>query len=116
MTDRELMRHAVAVLAYRGAKPLRDAPASFASFDTGAGHTPLVILAHLADLVAWALTHVKGAPKWTNVDPLGWDDEIARFFAGLHALDEYLVSDEPIRCELPRLLASPIADALTHVG
>jgi len=116
MTDRELTRHAVAVLAYRGAKPLRDAPASFASFDTGAGHTPLVILAHLGDLVAWALTHVKGAPQWKSDNPGSWDDEAARFFKGLGALDQYLASDEPIRCELPRLLAGPIADALTHVG
>jgi hypothetical protein len=116
MTDRELARHALAVLAYRGAKPLRAAPASFATFDTGAGHTPLVILAHLGDLIAWALTHVRGAPGWKSAPPADWDSEVARFFAGLRALDEYFASDEPIRCELPRLIAGPIADALTHVG
>ena len=116
MTDRELIRHAVAVLAYRGAKPLREAPVSFASFETGGGHTPLVILAHLADLIDWALTHVSGKPRWVSAAPAAWDAEVARFFASLRALDAYLASDQPIRCELPRLLAGPVADALTHVG
>ena len=116
MTDRELTRHAVAVIAYRGAKPLRDAPASFAGYDTGAGHTPLVILAHLGDLMAWALTHLEGAPKWVGADPGAWDAEAERFFRNLAALDEYLASDQPVHCDLKRLLAGPIADALTHIG
>lgn len=116
MTDRELMRHAVAVLAYRGGKPLRQAPPSFASFETGGGHTPLLILAHLGDLLDWALAHVKGEPRWISGEVGGWDAGVARFFASLRALDAYLASDQPIRCELPRLLAGPIADALTHVG
>ena len=42
----EFLRHTLATLAYRGAKPLRDAPVTFADFD-GAGRTPAQILAHL---------------------------------------------------------------------
>jgi len=116
VTDRELTRHAVAVLAYRGAKPWRNAPASFATFDTGAGHTPLVILQHLGDLMEWALRHVDGAPRW-HTDALGtWDSEGARFFAALAALDARLASDAPVACDLGRLLAGPIADAFSHIG
>lgn len=116
MTDRQLLRHALAVLAYRGGKPLRAAPPEFASFDTGGGQTPLVIVAHLGDLMEWTLTHAKGEGKWPQHEPTTWDAECARFWAALAALDAWFASDEPIRQDLSRLLAGPIADALTHVG
>ena len=116
MTDRELLRHAAAVIAYRGGKPLRDVPDTFPAFDTGRGHTPLAILAHLADLLDWALSHVKGEPKWGGVSPGVWSAEVARFYAALAALDDYLASDQPIHCDTGRLLAGPFADSLNHIG
>lgn len=116
MTDRELLRHALAVLAYRGGKSLRGAKPGFAAFDSGSGHTPLVILAHLGDLLDWALTHARGEPRWVSAPLATWDEQVLRFFASLGALDAYLASDAPLRCDIGRLLAGPIADALTHVG
>jgi hypothetical protein len=116
LTDRELLRHALAVLAYRGAKPLRGAPATFASYDTGGGHTPLVILAHISDLMDWALSHARGEARWNSATPQSWDAEVARFHAALAAFDAHLASDAPIRAEIPRLLQGPLDDALTHVG
>ena len=118
MTDRELIRHSIAVLAYRGGKPLRGAPAGFAAFQIGpeGGNTPLVILGHLGDLMDWALRHVKGQPRWVTASATNWDEQVARFYASLAALDAYLASDQPIRCDLKRLLAGPIADAINHVG
>ena len=117
MTDRELVRHTLAALAYRGAKPLRDAPASFPDFSSGpGGNTPLTILAHIGDLLDWALSHAKGEGRWTSAAPGSWDDEAARFHRSLVALDEYLASDAPLGAEITRLFQGPIADALTHVG
>lgn len=116
MSDRDLLRHALAVLAYRGGKPIRSAPPEFATFDTGGGHTPLVILAHLGDLLVWTLSHAKGEGKWPKHVPATWDGEAARFFDALAELDAYLASDAPVQAELTRLLQGPIADALTHVG
>ncbi|MBI5836115.1 MAG: hypothetical protein HZB25_02610 [Candidatus Eisenbacteria bacterium] len=116
MTDRELLRHALAVIAYRGGKTLRGAPASFANHDTGGGSTPLKILAHISDLFDWALTMCQGQTKWKGAEPGTWDEEARRFHAALATLDEYLASDAPIHAEIPRLLAGPIADSLTHVG
>ena len=117
MTDRELLRHTLAALAYRGAKPLRDAPASFPDFSSGpGGNTPLTILAHIGDLLDWALSHAKGEGRWTSAAPGSWDDEAARFHRSLLALDEYLASDAPLGAEITRLFQGPIADALTHVG
>ncbi len=115
-TDRELLRHALAVLAYRGGKLLKNAPPEFAAFDSGGGHTPLVILGHLGDLLDWALTLAKGEGKWRGAAPDSWEAQAARFHASLASLDSYLASGEPVRGEIKRLLAGPIADALTHVG
>ncbi len=114
--DRASLRHALAVLAYRGGKPLRGAKPEFSSCDTGAGHTPLVILAHMGDLLDWALSHAKGEPRWVSAPLTTWDELTARFYASLAALDAYLASEAPIRCENHRLLQGPILDALTHVG
>src|SRR5512139_2152906 len=53
---RALLRHTLATLAYRAAKTLRGAPASFAEYRAGPGsRTPVEILAHMGDLLDWAL-------------------------------------------------------------
>ena len=116
MDDRSLLRHALAVLAYRGGKPLRDAPTGFVNYDTGGGWTPLRILAHISDLLDWALSLSKGEGKWNQATTGEWEHEVARFYASFGALDAYVGSEAPMRAEIPRLLAGPVADALTHVG
>ncbi len=112
---RELLRHAMATLAYRAGKVLRDAPPEFADF-AGAGKTPVVILAHMGDLFDWALTLAQGNQKWNNATPLAWNAEVARFFASIQAFDAYLASDQPLHASAEKLLQAPIADALTHTG
>src|ERR1043165_7852030 len=114
-TDRALLRHTLATLAYRGAKALRGAPASFADYD-GAGRTPLRIVAHLGDLMEWALSMADGTRRWHETAPSTWEAECARFFAALKAFDDYLGSDAEVTYELTRLFQGPVADALTHVG
>ena len=114
---RELLRHAVATIAYRGGKPLRSAPAAFAAFRASdTSKTPAEILAHIGDLFDWALSIAKGAQQWRDAAPLPWDREVARFFETLAAFDGYLASGEPIACSTEQLLQGPIADALTHIG
>jgi hypothetical protein len=114
-SKRELLRHTLATAAYRGGKAIRNAPASFASFD-GAGKTPAEILAHLGDLFDWALSMANGKPAWKNSSPLAWEQESARFFASLQAFDTYLASGEPLHAPAEKLFQGPIADALTHIG
>jgi hypothetical protein len=114
-SKRELLRHTLATAAYRGGKAIRNAPASFASFD-GAGKTPAEILAHLGDLFDWALSMANGKPAWKNSSPLAWEQESARFFASLQAFDSYLASGEPLHAPAEKLFQGPIADALTHIG
>jgi len=110
-----LLRHTVATLAYRGAKAVRSAPQEFSAF-AGAGRTPVQILAHIGDLLDWALSMANGSQQWHDSKPLPWDQEVARFFASLKNFDDYLASSEPLRTPAEKLFQGPIADALTHVG
>lgn len=112
-----MLRHTLATLAYRGGKALRGAPPEFATFRAAEGsRTPGEILAHLGDLLDWALSIADGAQKWQSGPVLSWEEGSARFFAGLAALDARLASDEPLGCTPEKLFQGPIADALTHVG
>jgi len=114
---RELFRHTLATLAYRGGKTLRDAPAGFADFRAGDGlRTPGQILAHMGDLFDWALSIAVGQQKWQDSKPLPWDQEVERFFAALKKFDDFLASSEPVQDSLEKLFQGPVADALTHVG
>lgn len=115
--SRDLLRHAVATLAYRGGKALRGAPVGFAEFRVAdTTRTPSQILAHIGDLLDWALSVAKGAEQWHNSRPLPWDKGAERFFAALQAFDAYLASDAPLAAPAEKLFQAPIADALTHIG
>jgi hypothetical protein len=114
---RQLLRHTVATLAYRGGKALADAPATFATFRMGdRTRTPAEILAHIGDLLDWALWMMRGEHRWTPSTPLPWPREVDRFFAALASLDRYLASEAPLGRPAGVVFQGPIADALTHVG
>ena len=116
-TKREMLRHTVATLAYRGAKAVRGAPASFATFKASeTTRTPAQILAHVGDLLDWALSIASGNEMWHNSKPRPWKREVARFHAALNAFDKYLASDDKLAAPCERLFQGPIADALTHAG
>jgi len=115
--DRALLRHTLATLAYRGGKAIRNAPATFADYGApDTSRTPAKILAHVGDLMDWALSMADGSRKWNDSTPLPWDKEGERFFASLKKFDDYLASDKPLQAPAEKLFQGPIADALTHVG
>ena len=114
---RELLRHTVATVAYRGGKAVRNAPEGFAEFQAGEGvRTPGQILAHVGDLFDWALSIAMGQQKWQDSKPLIWEQEVARFLAALKKFDDFLASSEPLHSPIEKLFQGPVADALTHVG
>jgi uncharacterized damage-inducible protein DinB len=114
---RDLLRHTLATLAYRGGKALRGMPPEATSFRAAPGtRSVLEIVAHMGDLLAWALTLARGQHAWNPASPQAWDQEVARFFEGLRSFDALLASPEPLACPIERLFQGPIADALTHVG
>ena len=114
---RALVRHAVATLAYRAAKPLREADPAFATFRASdKSRTPIELVAHLGDLLDWALSLAEGDQRWEPATPTTWDEECTRFFTALARFDEFLASDRALGRSPERLVQGPIADALTHVG
>ncbi len=114
---RAFFRHTLATLAYRGGKTLRGVSPEFAAFRASeTSRTPLEILAHIGDLLGWALSISQGKETWKNAEPTDWDEQVQRFFASLKAFDDYLASAKPMGCPPTQLFQAPIADALTHVG
>lgn len=114
---REMLRHTLATLVYRAAKPLRDAPPEFASFRLSeTSRTPVQILAHMGDLMAWGRSMADGSKKWTDSAPLAWDDEVRRFFDRVAGFESYLASDAELNTSIEKLFQGPIADALQHTG
>ena len=114
---RAMLRHALATLAYRGGKAVRGATDHFADFKTEATiRTPGQILAHIGDLLDWALSLADGRQVWHDSTPRPWPEEVGRFFEGLARLDTRLASEAPLGSTPQRLFQGPIADALTHVG
>jgi len=113
----DLLRHTLATLCYRGAKAVRAAPPEFASFRAAADSRAAgQILAHVGDLLDWAVHMVQGRHVWREAVPLPWAEESERFFRRAAELDHVLASGPWPTAALERVFQGPIADALTHVG
>jgi len=113
---RAVLRHLAATLAYRAAKVLRDVTADFGARSFGdASRTPVQIVAHLGDLMAWSVTLARGENVWKAEGSADWHAEVSRFFHHLAALDRELASDT-FAGSMEKLIQGPLADALTHVG
>jgi len=114
---RELLRHTLATLAYRGGKAVRNTPDGFEKFQAGGGvRTPGQILAHIGDLLDWGLSIAQGRRTWHDAKPLPWDREVERFFSALKKFDDFLASSDLAHAPFEKLFQGPVADALTHIG
>ena len=112
-----MLRHLVATLAYRAAKVLRDAPPGFGGFQAGpVARRPVTIVAHMADLMSWAVSLAHGDYVWKAEGGEEWAIEVARFFDAIGALDRALENRALPDGAEEKLIQGPLADALTHVG
>ena len=116
-TTRLILRHLLASIAYRAGKAVRDAPAAFGDYrQTPDSPSSADIVAHMGDLMEWLLRLLRGEWQFTQADTLPWDQEIARFFRTLKALDDELAGGAPIKSDPATLIQGGLADALTHTG
>ncbi len=116
-SDRDLLRHTVATLAYRASKAFRGASPEFSDFRVADGSRSVgEIVAHLGDLFDWAVAMAEGRQVWANSAPLPWPDGCDRFFTVLGRFDGLLASDAELAVPIAKLFQGPIADALCHVG
>ena len=114
---RELLRHLVATVAFRGRIAVSGAPENFAGFRIDETiRTPGEILAHIGDLLQGSVYLLKGELVYLNSAPLPWNEEVGRFFSAVRELDSFLASDAPLTPPIEKLTQGPIADALTHIG
>lgn len=114
---RDVLRHLVATVAYRGGLAVTDAPPDFGAFCAHeTTRTPGEILAHIGDLLEGSLHLVKGNLVQLSSTPLPWGEEVSRFFTAVKEFDRYLASEAPLACPIEKLVQGPVGDALTHVG
>ena len=114
---REVLRHMVATVAFRGRIAVDEAPAEFADFRaSNESRSPVEILAHIGDLLIGSNYLLRGEFVEMTSPPLGWTDELARFREAVRTLDEFLASDLPLAYPVEKFVQGPIGDALTHVG
>jgi len=114
---RELLRHLVATIAFRGRLAVTNAPVDFANFRvTESTRSPAEILAHIGDLLIGSDHLLQGELVYLASKPLDWNEEIARFHSGIRKLDVLLASDKPLSHPVEKMIQGPIGDALTHVG
>src|SRR5258708_36075887 len=93
-SGRDFLRHTVATLAYRGGKVVRDAPAGFASYEGGT-RPPARILAHIGDLLDWAVSMANGSRHWHDSEAKARGGECRRVVAALEGLADYLAPEAP---------------------
>jgi len=116
-SKRELLRHLVATLAFRGGIAVLDAPQNFGEFRVQeSARSAGEILAHIGDLIEGSLYLVKGKFVYLQSSPQKWEKDINRFFNAVKEFDLYLASEAPLAQPIEKILQGPIADALTHVG
>ena len=113
----EMLRHALATLAYRAEKVLRNAPADFAAMRLGPScRSAVEILSHLGDLMAWGTRMARGESRWEAGTTVTWTEASDRFFRELAAFDAALADPGTAPHQVGILFQGPVADALTHVG
>ena len=115
--EREFLRHTLATVAYRGLKAVMGATDEFGAFKPGeTSRSAVEILAHIGDLLQWAIYMDQGEFKWTPHEPQSWTEEVQRFQELLAALDQQLSRPSPLSYGVEKLFQGPIADSLNHVG
>lgn len=112
-----MLRHLLATLAYRASKVVREAPPGFATMSVSpSARNPVQIVAHMADLMTWAVSLAQSDSVWKAEGSDNWDVEVARFFDRLAAVDHELEVRTLPQDAVEKLIQGPLADALTHVG
>ena len=117
--SRELVSHFLAAIAYRTQKALRDCPASYPNFSSGAEvRTPVEILRHMTSVMGYARSFKIGGSYPFKPDALpSFADEQQRLHEMLESLRDHLDDSGALgTLSAEQLLQGPLADVMTHVG
>lgn len=117
LTEREVLRHFLASIAYHVQKAIRGAPPAFWLFTAGnKARTPEELLRHMTSVLGYARTYLTGGTYWPEPLPSP-EAEIDRFHDVLEDVARLLAAGTPLReiSEL-QLLQGPFSDVMTHCG
>ena len=97
-TDRELLRHFLAAIAYRAQKSLRGAPPEYSEFSAGGRtRTPVETLRHMTSVLGYARTFFIGGSYPRRPEPLPtFAGEIERFHAMVAEVGAFLAAETPL--------------------
>ncbi len=115
-SERRLLRHFLATIAYRSQKAVRGAPAEFSEFRAARGvRTPHELVRHMSDVLGYARAHLRG-DSWRARRLPTFDEEVERLHEILDDLSAQLAT-VGLADGLPdRLLQGPLSDAMSHAG
>jgi len=111
--------HALATIAYRTQKALRDAPERYPDFAFGGQvRTPVEILRHMTSVLGYLRTFAVGGVYPMKPAPLpSFDAEVARFHQMVESVRAVVAPDGSVGpLTATQVLQGPLADVLTHVG
>jgi hypothetical protein len=115
-TQRSLLRHFLAAIAYRAQKALRDAPDSYANFQAGMSvRTPHELVRHMTSVLGYARTLFLGGVWRPQILPV-FHDEVARLHEVIEDLGRLIETGQAPGISPEQLLQGPLSDAMTHVG
>ncbi len=117
MTDTQtILRHILAIIAYRLTKTLHSVDPEFLSFTTAnEARKPVEIILHMASVLSFCRAAIE-SKTLEKPTPVKEEEEANRFFHLLKQTDEAL-QIHPVTLELAlQLIQGPLADMLTHVG
>lgn len=110
--EQQMLRHFLAVLAYRTQKAMHDAPPGYLDFQAGHGvRSPGELLDHMTRLMSFAEKRLTGIVRQFDEH-----DPVERFHESLGRLSNILKEVRTDTDTVRRLLQGPLADAMTHVG
>ena len=116
LDKRNMLRHFIATLAYRGTKSIKNAPGHYSDFYAGKGvRTPREILAHISGVLTYAYSFFEHTDT-THLKTESWEKELERFYDILGKIDRSLSGKMLTDVTAEQLLQGPLSDAMTHVG
>lgn len=116
-TERTMLQHFLAAIAYRSQKALRGCRSDFATFDAGGRvRTPHFLVSHMDSVLGYACTFFVGGSYRMPPMPT-FEEEITRFHATLERLAKTIdEAQDWSRISPQQLLQGPLSDAMTHAG
>jgi len=115
-SERQMLQHMLAAIAYRAQKALRGAPEGFAQFRAAPGvRTPMELVRHMASVLGYARTFFIGGAY--RADPRAtFEEEIERLHGNLSTLEPHVAADPFDRITPLQLLQGPLSDVMSHAG